>query len=194
MVLFSCSKNSDEIESKAGKDVNQLKIENVLSIKNGEDQKIAFGLLNENEKYTLWNEKLKNILNNENLNEQQENLVFNIIKDLNPSVYSSVTNDYDEYFSNIISKKFIQDAEKLFSSKQIKEYFFQINEFSKTDAGGIGDNPNDPSCNCNNAIIGGWDCSFPEFCKATGVTCVDRSLDCGVLNTSPCDGICKYSF
>ncbi len=106
---------------------------------------------------------------------------------MKPSVYLQDKNDYDQYFENIVSKKFISEAELIFSSKQIKEYFFEITASRAASEVGT-------SCNFNNAIIGGWDCTFPEACKATGVTCTDTRINCGVFNTSPCDGIYKYTF
>lgn len=192
LLIISCTDDNSQNENS---NVNRNKIDNVLSITNAEDQKIAFRLLNENEKYTLWTEKLKNIISNDNLNDDQKNLINDVLVKMKPIVFSDVKSDYDEYFTNIISKEFVNNSVKLFTKKQIREYFFQINMYSKLpgEFGGGGGDPI-PSCNCNNAIIGGWDCEIAYACKKTGVTCGGDYMDCGVFNTSPCDGICKFNF
>ena len=185
LIFYSCNKNED-----LGLQLNDSssKIANVLSINDFEKQKIAFELLNSDEKYTIWENKLENLINSGELNVSQIEIVRNMLSKFTPEVYTE--SEYRAYFNTIITKDFVVKANKLFTADELNNYFYSMS--------GLQDRRYDDgrSCNCNNATIGGFDCSGIDFrhCTAPSAGCRDTSFSCGVFNTSPCDGICRSIF
>jgi hypothetical protein len=184
----SCSTNDEESA------IDFSKIESVKNIKDYEKQKIAFGMLTKSEKHFFWKNKLNRYINSNVFNSDQLELVNLLLSKYTPEVYEE--NNYRDYFNTIVTKDFIVKASKLFSSSEINEYFCSINGLEqRLPGGGIGGEVG-LSCNCNNATIGGFDCAGLDFrhCTSPGGGCTDTSLNCGVFNTSPCDGVCRSIF
>lgn len=184
LAIFSCS--TDEVS-----EVNTLKVESVLRIKNDEDlQRISYGLLNENEKMRAWNSKFSTLLEQKELNSKQKELIKELQNNLAVSVFSDSKNDEKEYFKNIFVAKFLKKIEKEFTLNQANDIFYSL-------ANG-GEPEDDPSillppdfkkdCNCNQGSLFG--CGASQNCKIR--TCEGLTKGCGFLWAWECNGLCNF--
>lgn len=117
--VFSCS--NDETE-----EASASKIESVLNIKDEDEQRLAYGLLDENEKLNLWDSKLKTTLENGELSNNQKELIEDLRKNLKSSLFSDFKNDEKEYFKTIYVNNFLARAKKIFTYEQMTSIFYSL--------------------------------------------------------------------
>jgi hypothetical protein len=177
-VLSSCS-STDENE----------RVSSVLNEKNTNSQRLAFNLLNGNEKLKLWTDQLNEMIKEDNLNQDQLNLVNELLNKLNATIFdtSIVNNDEREIFMNIFAPDFVERARSIFNDEYVYNNFYRIRKQPKAlePIGGIvGTN----DCACNKSSY--FTCGFSTYeCKAS--TCEVLVDGCGFLGMFECNGKCS---
>ncbi|MFC3363437.1 bacteriocin fulvocin C-related protein [Pedobacter fastidiosus] len=187
-LLFSCKKSSDSaLNETLGLQKTNSKIENVLNLSNVEERKLAYNLLDQNDKYTLWTNHLKSILATKKLNEKQKAIVIDLITTLNSELF--VSGKQTELTK--LRDPWLVQAQSSFSSEEIREMAYVFTDGGST-TNGIGPDPIDdkPSCNCN---MNSWfTCDSESLCPTKGASCKTGN-GCGFLGQYDCNNIC-YKF
>lgn len=180
LLFFSCSND----------DATSLKVASVLSIKDYAEQKVEYSLLNANEKFTVWDNKMNSLLEDNSLNEVQKDLIKELKNNIKPKYFEKSTNDEKEYFKNIYVKNYLKKIDEVFNRDQINSIFYSIsikqgniqNALSETSryAPRI-------SCDCNKGSIFG--CGSSDSCTIS--SCENpTSSGCGFLWGWECNGGC----
>lgn len=193
LVFTSCSKEDDFNEK-----INTAKIAQLSKERNIDNQKVMYNMLTKEEKYTLWKDKIENLIQNGQLNQSQLDLIFKFKSHLKVDFFD-VTLNYDEkeIFKTVYIKDFLKEARKIFSDKVVYETFYSMSSFGKetaklsssTDFSNsfdvtIGTKPN---CYCNKTSL--WSCTLGmDECKYDG--CQVLADGCGFLGFSECNGRC----
>lgn len=193
--LFNCSQ--DEIAQV--QHIRHSKIEQVISIKNRAERKIAYTLLNKEEKHILWKEKLDNIIASEKISGKKKIIVQNIQKKLSISLFEA-DSDEAEYFKTILVPQYLSDLNKEFSVKEIGLMFYSIKpietfsvtrqenkeEFDDSEDGGT------KTCDCNrNSMVS---CRWLDSNSCTSISCEIPRIkpkNCGFMYSYDCNGICN---
>jgi PBP1b-binding outer membrane lipoprotein LpoB len=104
--MLSCS--SEQANVKDAEEVSVLKIENVQRINSDEElQKVAYRLLNENEKFVFWKDRFDLLLQEDEFTSSQKQLISELQNNLTVSLFSDIINDDQEYFKNIYIPHFL---------------------------------------------------------------------------------------
>lgn len=178
--IISCSNENPHENSNL--DVSNKKIETVLKLTNVDDQRIAFGLLNENEKAKLWSDKLNSILEKNELSFEQKSLILDLQEKLNNAVFTNNNSEYKEYFKNIFTKKYLEKLKYSFSPNEIENYFYNLNSNRVIEKKG--------DCDCNQGSLFG--CGASNDCKNR--TCPNATpTGCGFLWAWECNGLCALT-
>ena len=188
-VLIGCS------DTQEAKVVDQSKFDAVLLLK---DQELndAYNALTDLERTTMWNQKLESNLANSDFTSKQRQLIQELI-DIN----NNMTN-LSEVDLRGFEKNWVEKAEKIFNTEQIKKIAFQLkakNEIiTKNDdtssAGRIQtEDPNHRSCNCNAGSL--YSCDTPTYsCPSAIGNCKNLTASgCGFLWLHPCNQVCIYT-
>lgn len=182
--LFSCS-NSDETQTDS-----QSKISQVLSEKDETSQRLMYGLLSKEEKFHIWDDKIKKIINSNTLSQEQLILMNDLQNQITPNLFDdSKANDEREIFKNIYVKNFLEKASVIFSHEFIYENFFVISSRPVVlEIVPIEDNGGSkPPCGCNIGSI--WSCAMSHPCKSTN-KCTTTMEGCGFATMFECNGNC----
>lgn len=186
LFIFSCS--SDENQTVIEDSVNKNKINDVMNLEREEDQKIAYLMLNDSEKYELWKQKLNGLMLSNELNKKQKELIKVVLNNVDASFFTEKRNDKREYFKTIIFKKLILDITKEFSQNQIRTIFYSVT--SKIDPGFEDGGSGSSSCNCSASINEMFNfCGGQTSCKAGN--CNYTASGCGFMSLSSCTGTCR---
>lgn len=188
LCLFSCSSDEENYEA-----TSASKIENVLKIKNEDDQRLAYGLLSAKEKLNLWSTKMKTLSKDASLNTKQIELINDLQEKLTVSLFSDIKNDEQEYFKTIYVNNFLKKAKEEFSYDQITSFFYTINLKSADTAMYQDDGPrigSSKKCNCNKGSLFGCSAGGTDECK--NITCKESTSGCGFIWKHPCNGGCSY--
>jgi hypothetical protein len=175
--LFSCTE--DKSESKINSNVI---VSSIKKINNIDEQRIAFNLLNSEEKLLVWSDKLNLILEDPNINNAQKTLIIELKNNLKPCCFKDETNDEKEYFKNIYVVNYLKEIDKVFTREQIEKIFYNLYDYR------IADNTK-KSCNCNKGSLFG--CGASASCK--NKTCTDSNSGCGFMWAWECNGICELT-
>ena len=98
--LISCSDNNEIERTSSNKRISQ-----VLNEKNYTTQKIMYSLLNEEEKLKIWNDKIENILQKNNLTKEQSDLIYELKNNISLNLFNDgERNDEREIFKSIFVK------------------------------------------------------------------------------------------
>lgn len=152
VILNSCSESIEDSSSSISLG-SQVKIDKVLNIKIHKNQKIAYRLLNANEKSLLWSTKLTRVIENNEvgvLNLEQKMIIKRLLNKLNLNIFSDEdNNDEKEYFKNIYVPSFLEQAKPYFSSDQIGKIFYDLSyeyiDVKSNNLTAFGDD----DCNCS---------------------------------------------
>jgi hypothetical protein len=177
LFLLSCS-NDDSKESF----VNESQIKAMMKINDSDDQKLAYGLLNEYEKATVWKEHFTDLLlNDATLTQDQKDIIEEVSGEITHELFSDDMNDTKAAFYAIIAPGFLLDIQVAFPVWKAEKVFHTLNAY----AGGSGSTK---TCNCNQGSMFG--CGATNDCGST--KCDEPSKnDWGFLWMYPCDGLCK---
>jgi hypothetical protein len=163
--------------------VNQSKIDNVKSLQ-GESQRLAYGMLNSSEKYFVWDQHLRDILNEVTLTQQQTALIHEL-KNLNSeTLFRSTNANAQELTSNIIGS-WLPKAEGHFSKDQIQIIAYKIHPNPK-----VTFYSQIPPCGCHQDSA--YSCGMFEYCKG-GQLCNPADDGCGFFWLQSCNGMCIKS-
>lgn len=200
-LTISCSQDSTDEDSLAT-EKSEYKIDQVIDQKNEEDQKVAYTLLSNGERYTLWVKKYESLLNDGtllksgkiSLNSKQKLLIEELKNKLTESVFDVKDNNEKEYFRNIYVPDFLKRAQKVFTYDEIGLIFYKISKpttdisLKKLAVSARANSEKD--CDCN--VDGFFTCQWGQnLCKETN-NCVDKSSGCGFNWAYPCDGDCAF--
>lgn len=182
--LVSCSDNNDIEEVSNNKRISQ-----VLNEKNYATQKIMYSLLNEEEKFKIWNDKIDNILLKNNLTKEQSDLIYELKNNLSLNLFKDKEiNDEREIFKTIFVKNFLKKTIGVFTEEFIVDNFYNVSSRIEYIADpGDPDNGELPGCTCNRGSM--WSCSGSFECKSTN-KCSDTTSGCGFLTMFECNGRC----
>lgn len=181
------------------------------------DRKLAYSLLNKNEKYSIWKSKMENLLNDDllfgvkvKLNDNQRSLISEFNEILKPSLFSDEDNDRKEYIKNIYVPNFISRAKDVFddkyligmifyeitvtSSEKLKnssinyDYQSLINSFNSRADDFIISETKDCNCQKDSFFSCAWG-QHETYCKKK--KCKDSLDGCGFAGWYECEQICE---
>lgn len=182
--LISCSDNNEIEENSSNKRISQ-----VLNEKNYTTQKIMYSLLNEEEKFKIWNDKIENILQKNNLTKEQSDLIYELKNNISLNLFKNgERNDEREIFKTIFVKNFLKKTVNVFSEDFIVSNFYYITDnSSKVDGGG--EFVDLPNCTCNKGSM--WSCGGNSSfeCKSSN-KCTSTTSGCGFFGLFECNGRC----
>ncbi|MGB0892160.1 MAG: bacteriocin fulvocin C-related protein [Flavobacteriaceae bacterium] len=192
--FFSCTiKEENNIDVEV---INHEKINQVLKIKDFSEQKLAYSLLNKNEKFLLWNDRLKEI-NNLKLSNNQKNLIKELNMLLNNKHFLDDSND-NVVLKNVLIPKYLKKLKENFTTKQIGIIFYTLIPITPSsvtvetgDDGQGGDNGGAKDCDCNKSSM--VSCQWLNTSSCEDKTCKAPTPEnqCGFLLMYPCNGSCK---
>ena len=182
--LTSCTYNN-ELEN----NIENSKIKAVFYEKNASNQKIMYNMLNKEEKLKLWEEKIENVLQKNNLNEDQLILINDLKDNLSANLFDNKSfNNEKEIFKSIYVKEFLKKSINVFEEDFIVTNFYSLSSngyyLGEPDAPENGENPD---CSCNTTSM--WSCAASFECK-TSRNCSDTAGGCGFLGMFECNGRC----
>lgn len=187
LLIFSCSENEKNIEIQ---NVDLNKINQVVVTKNQNEQKILYSMLNKDEKFTLWNNKLNKIVTSNLLNENQKKLIKNFLNNLESKHF--IENSDDElHFKTIYIPQYLETLKENFTTNQIGYIFYTTSystEISYEDDGGAKKN-----CDCNRTSMVScvWLNNSSCINNEAGTACKETFSSCGFMWAYTCNGICK---
>lgn len=145
-----------------------------------------YSLLNEEEKFKIWNDKIENIIQNNNLTKEQSDLLYELKKNISINLFKDrEKNDEREIFKTIFVKNFLKKTVNVFTEDFIINNFYYLSENSARAI--IGNADELPDCTCNIGSM--WSCSGSFECKETN-KCADTTSGCGFLTFFECTGRC----
>jgi hypothetical protein len=184
--LTSCS-----TENATDSDVNQNQIKSLVSkqtFETVEDERLAFTLLSNDEKYQLWVEKIESIIKEDGLKSDQISYLNEVKAKLKPSAWDK-NDSYHAYFTDIYLPDFILKVKSSFTDAQMTTYFYRVGRqpliLTKYLDGNV-----TPSCNCLKSEATGWDCGVLTDSNCKTSKCKEAD-GCGAFNMSFCDGRCS---
>lgn len=129
-LVFNCSpENSNTSEDL--QNVSELKINAVLQMSSQADIKLAYSLLNENEKFKIWKDKFEKLINNGTLygvpirlTDEQMGFIEEINKELKVFVFINSQNDEKEYFKNVYVNDFLKRSTGAFDNESLYGMIF----------------------------------------------------------------------
>lgn len=186
--MFSCSKNEVvDNETILLEKPDLMKIDNVLKMTNPVAQKTAYSLLNEAEKFEIWNNKMKVAVNDTKFNSLQKKLIFEVQKNIKVEDFSKDNNDHKAYFKNIFLKNHLIKLKSSFLVNDIIQLFYNINTASKINNTSKSFYITAKSCNCNKGSI--ITCNAGSGCL-NSTTCKGSTTGCGMFYFWECNGWC----
>ncbi|WP_299683972.1 bacteriocin fulvocin C-related protein [uncultured Dokdonia sp.] len=195
ILISSCSEEAIEESSLTTVD-SDFKVEQILEMPANGDQKLAYSLLDKNQKLLLWNKKINQVLISDKLilDDEQSNLLNELLHKINNNVdlFGEDTNEYSDYFKYVYVPDFIKRSEQIFTNDQILSIFsnfssidVNMNQQYKIEDAPIGEK----ECNCNESSS--ISCSFNTVdCVKGG--CKETIASCGFLGFFECNGRCNF--
>jgi hypothetical protein len=211
-VLTGCKKEETPLSAPS---INHLAL---LLAKEIPAQKVMFNMLNDEEKYGVWQDHLTAKQRDFVTGSQQWNLI-DELKKFNKSGFYKNGSDSKEIATTYFSSGWIKRASKVFSSEQLYQIAYNINPAPKVEAfyslfmgSGSGDrnqmNPGSPYNNeafadCFCAVGSGYTCPYTTYvyttrgymmelhfasCNYNGSKPCDVEGGCGFVGWSLCDG------
>jgi hypothetical protein len=189
--VLSCS-NNEAVDSGAilSEKPDLMKIDNVLKMTNSTAQKTAYSLLNESEKFKIWNDKIELALQNNKFNSLQKELILDIQKNLKVKDFSDGDNDHKAYFKDIFLKNHLVKLKSSFSVNNIITLFYSIsNPSTINNTSKILIITGGKNCNCNRGSM--ITCNAGSGCN-TG-PCTASTTGCGMFWGWECNGVCDLT-
>jgi hypothetical protein len=170
--LLSC--DNDNLES-----INSdAKTNQILELKSENEQKLAYSLLNPEEKAIIWTKHLNSMKLLNSYNEEQINFINEIQKSFTAIYFSNKTKSKDSFNKKVISKGL-----KIFSKKELYYLVASLSTYSKLP--GQGGPPPISTCGCSTSS----DWCFSGNCNGTAY-CLRDSDNCGTGWSYTCNGDC----
>jgi len=219
IILFNCT-NENVSPVNNIENISEQKINTILNMSSESDRRLAYDLLNKNEKFSIWKNKMESLINENklfgvtiNLTEEQLKLISELNNNLEPYLFSKEQNDKKEFYKNVYVPKFIEKAKLVFDNNYVIGMIFYeltlvtdvnlkqdlenaeledlIDAFNRVGVDGFDDGFQPKDCDCNKDSF--FSCKWGEhdvYCKDTNCK---SSLDgCGFLGWYECDQECKF--
>jgi hypothetical protein len=186
LLMVACSSES-EISGIAN--VNyQKRINQVINENDNSTQRIMYSMLDKEDKYKFWHDKIEKLLQEKSLDNRQIYALNLVLKSLSTEIFDDNENDSKIVFRTFQANTLIEELSKNFDTKFIIENFYSLRN------GGVGivpppdlDGDAVKDCTCN--IGSTFSCSAGVECKRYG-SCKASGSGCGFLWGFPCDGNC----
>ena len=126
--------NFDETNDISSRKLSNVNIDKITSIRElkSEDQKVAFELLSQNERYTLWYNQLEAHLKMEKYNDKQKEFIKELLGGLTDDIFSPIEkNDAKHIYHAKIFKPWVERAAKEFAPRDLDNLVFSINSQSE---------------------------------------------------------------
>lgn len=176
-VFNSCT--GDDTQS----DLSRMRIEKVLAEENYETQKMMYAMLDSNEKYKIWDDKINAMIKNDDLNSGQVELIKDLKRHLSANLFDeTVKNDEREIFKYVYVKEFLKISEKLFDRKYIYVNLFSISNKA------LSPELSQPNCTCNRGSM--WSCAMATSDCGSSSSCDSSTSGCGFGGFFECNGKC----
>ncbi len=181
LAFLSCE--TSEIDQQEDLTIDLAKIENVINL-SGDEQKVAFRLLNKESKATLWSNKMDALLESESLTDTQRKLIIEIKSYITSDLYNKNKiypfKDKMEYLK--------LKAKKEFGRKKLIKFFTTI--ASRAD-GDLTIGGSVCGCSTEDSYCAWW-----NTCNLSGGGCEppagdDEGYGCGWLWEFQCNGACE---
>lgn len=185
LFLLSCSKSNNQIESNTK--LNDELVSEVISMNNVSAQKLSYSLLNKNERFFIWRNHFKNIVESGILTGEQAIIVKEFSTLLTDDVFDEKQGINFLNQSHVV--ELLYQAKKVFSPELMQVTFNEINPVSKdeiialelSNSSGGGD-----YCNCSSES--NYCFGRNPSCRSNG--CINTTAGCGTLFIYSCNGQC----
>lgn len=217
--MYNCTDDSNLTVERS----ERVSIEKILSVLNMPDEssrKLAYSLLNGQERMKIWKDKFEILINESKLfgikvqlTEGEISLVQEINSKLELHLFEHTQSDEKEIFKNVYIPEFINRAEEVFENKYLLGMIFYentvilnkkikrnienadisdlIDSFNGRNEGVIGEISDKKDCDCSVGSF--FSCAWgqhDDHCKKS--ECEETNGGCGFLLLSDCDSICKF--
>jgi hypothetical protein len=186
--LFSCSKSGSNVSIKENGietgNVNQNSV-NLIQGLVGSEQKVAYLLLNNDEKSAVWKTKFESIIANESLNTAQKDFIKRMILLLKKNLLGSSNTSVNKITLTNLAKESItlfeyNEAYKLMTTLEVK--------IKQGPQPNLSDDPGGDIIRCNCSKDSDW--CLTGDCKETNPSC-EGGNNCGTFWNYKCDGKCN---
>lgn len=147
-------------------------------------------MLSDDEQLEIWSQKLESSLKNSKMNSAQKELVKSLVE------INEVRFTLSESEFTVFKDSWIGEAEKVFSTEQIRSLAFQLNDmpdFDNQSARVMQEDPSQTGCNCNRGSV--FSCGLDFICPDAASPCKNpQPVGCGFLFMYPCNQICMFLF
>lgn len=206
--LSSCSNDNDGTAKSNSKNYLTKKsisnYENIINLDKTSSQKLATYSLNPTEINEIWQLKLDNFLENNELNSVQQNFILKLKSEINSNLFVK-NNAYRNSFLLNKKDKYMEEAKSLFGENEgwylltkienINQRFEKNKLIKNSQSDKVGDDPI-KSCDCDNTRdckrltgIGIWSISW-EYGECKNKSCYISSF-LGIWESDN-DGLCEY--
>ena len=170
--IFSCEKDS------VSEDVSTFQAKSIVSLT--EQQRLAYSLLDEEEKVIFWKTYLNDAIDNdESLTSSEIDLIDEVIDEISADLFKDDSNTTKEAFKNIFVPDFLARAQTTFAAGKIQHLFYGYTQLTQPGGG-------TKTCDCNVGSL--WGCRTD--CQDKSCNEPQQPNDCGFLWMYPCDGLC----
>jgi hypothetical protein len=172
--------------------VDVSKIDDMLEIETKEARKVAYlVMLNEDEKYFFWINKLNEFVKNERLSKDQKQLFVDLLNNIEPEVFRNQQN------ARVFVRSYLDGWSKKVTMKigilKIGKLLGEIESYEplmEEEEGDSGGSQVGKPCNCGGTDERFKRCGPQNTCWSDG--CTTSWWGCGDLLLQSCDGRCTY--
>lgn len=187
LILQSCENSELEDQS----DIDQAKIESLKTM-SPENQRVAFNLLNHNERSKFWNDRIDHILKSEKLNSEQKQSINKLKKLVKPQLFDS---NNDMFIEDL--KGWVMENEVNFEKETFAIYFNSMSDIDTSMKRAVLTHEDDPGggggysdCQCSTESDYCWlSYTYGMTCQST--SCNWDGSGCGTLGVYACNGKCS---
>lgn len=224
LLTLSCSDQEDissgnesYIRNK-NNNISMIKISKTLEMKDENEKKLAYSLLNVQEKLFIWDNKIDVLIEDNllygvkiDLDQKQKEFLLNFKNNLKLEIFSKKVNDKKEYFKNVYVPDALEEAKVLFKNdylfgmvfydisvplfyfknKNLKENTLDdlIIAYMEYSSLKIDVGGNQSFCDCDSGAF--FSCQWGQHDKYCKPLSCSGQTDCGFAWAWDCNGICK---
>ena len=185
VLTVSCTAEGDRIVN-----VETSAVQQVINEKNATVQRLMYNLLTPQDKQLIWAQKLDELINSQNLNQQQVKLLSEVKSVLTIEYFDNqIVNDEKEIIKVYYMKSFLKKAQTFFTTDFIYSNFYKIDPKKNN----LRTAPLDDFTNCGCYRGSIWTCGIvsPVTCKIPANYCRESHSGCGLWYDYPCNGECR---
>lgn len=196
-VFTGCEKDTNTYSKADSNAVNVKLINAVKRLSSTTDQRLAYNLLSDAEKETLWKQKLTDLLNTEALTFMQRSHIEKLSSFITIGIFEKTIKNEEAIV--LFAKNWCLEGLNYFTKNEIIKIAFTINNSGfngdqlKSTSAIINSGSDDPDyyveedkgCNCN--LTSAFSCNS---CSES-ISCKPSNSGCGFICYYPCDGYCS---